>query len=229
VSMKLMVKAMETKVGNPLTKLVLLKIADNANDDGVCWPSYGHIADQCEITKRSAINHINKLIEAGLVTKQVRTNGYKSNSSNVYTVLSGSEPNSPPSESNAPPSEPNSPPPSEPNSPRTSHSLEPVKEPAVKSIKPDDVEDQVWMDFVDLRKAKKARVSKTALKRIQGEAQRAGWTLNQALEEVVSRGWQSFKADWVSKQPIPSQTQDIQSNGLPNGLPKGMRWVGGAR
>jgi hypothetical protein len=34
------------KVGNSLRKLVLIKLADNANDKGECWPSYQHIADQ---------------------------------------------------------------------------------------------------------------------------------------------------------------------------------------
>ena len=51
MSMELMVKAMKVKVGNPLRKLVLLKLADNASDHGECWPSYQHIADQCEISE----------------------------------------------------------------------------------------------------------------------------------------------------------------------------------
>ncbi|ECG5516286.1 helix-turn-helix domain-containing protein, partial [Salmonella enterica subsp. enterica] len=45
MSMNLMAKAMSIKVGNPLRKLVLIKLADNANDEGECWPSYQHIAD----------------------------------------------------------------------------------------------------------------------------------------------------------------------------------------
>lgn len=48
MSMDLMVKAMKTKVGNPLRKLVLVKLADNASDQGECWPSYQHIADQAD-------------------------------------------------------------------------------------------------------------------------------------------------------------------------------------
>ncbi|WP_409365500.1 helix-turn-helix domain-containing protein [Klebsiella pneumoniae] len=45
---------MNCKVGNPARKLVLLKLADNANDDGICFPSYQYIADKCEMSKRSA-------------------------------------------------------------------------------------------------------------------------------------------------------------------------------
>lgn len=69
MSMELMVKAMKIRVGNPLRKLVLIKLADNASDQGECWPSYQHIADQCEISKRSVMNHITALCESGLVKK----------------------------------------------------------------------------------------------------------------------------------------------------------------
>lgn len=90
MSMELMVKAMKTKVGNPLRKLVLIKLADNASDQGECWPSYQHIADQCEISKRSVMNHINTLCGAGLLRKEIRKGGPKGNSSNVYYLtLSG--------------------------------------------------------------------------------------------------------------------------------------------
>lgn len=85
MSMLLMVKAMSIKVGNPLRKLVLIKLADNASDTGECWPSYQHIADQCEISRRSVINHINAICEAGLLTKESRA-GPQGKRSNVYVL-----------------------------------------------------------------------------------------------------------------------------------------------
>lgn len=36
MSMTLMAQAMSIKVGNPIRKLVLIKLADNANDKGEC-------------------------------------------------------------------------------------------------------------------------------------------------------------------------------------------------
>lgn len=72
MSMELMVKAMKIRVGNPLRKLVLIKLADNASDQGECWPSYQHIADQCEISKRSVMNHIPAQREHVLATPQQR-------------------------------------------------------------------------------------------------------------------------------------------------------------
>lgn len=85
MSMRLMVQAMNCEVGNPARKLVLLKLADNANDDGVCFPSYQYIADKCEMSKRSAISHIDDLIKMGFVSKKARKNKDGS-STNLYLL-----------------------------------------------------------------------------------------------------------------------------------------------
>ncbi|MGY6090686.1 helix-turn-helix domain-containing protein [Avibacterium paragallinarum] len=85
MSLLLMAKAMDIKVGNPLRKLVLLKLADNANDDGICFPSYQYIADVCEISKASARTHIEALIQMGFISKKARKNKDGS-SSNLYIL-----------------------------------------------------------------------------------------------------------------------------------------------
>jgi hypothetical protein len=85
MSMLLMAKAMSIKVGNPLRKLVLIKLADNASDTGECWPSHQHIADQCEISRRSVITHIDALCETGLLQKSSRI-GHAGERSNVYIL-----------------------------------------------------------------------------------------------------------------------------------------------
>jgi DNA-binding transcriptional ArsR family regulator len=84
--MSLMAKAMGVKVGNSLRKLVLIKLADNANDKGECWPSYQHIADQCECSKSAVRNHIDALEDMGLLKRENRVgvNNGKGNTSNVY-------------------------------------------------------------------------------------------------------------------------------------------------
>jgi len=65
--------------------------------------------------------------------------------------------------------------------------------------RPDSVPEQVWNDFLKIRKAKKSPLTQTALNAIQNEADNAGWTLEEAITECVSRGWQGFKAEWVYK------------------------------
>lgn len=67
--------------------------------------------------------------------------------------------------------------------------------------RPPDVSDQVWADFIQLRIAKKAPVSRTVIDRIAAEAAKAGWPMEQALSECVARGWQGFKAEWVKADP----------------------------
>ncbi|MGY4817989.1 helix-turn-helix domain-containing protein [Pseudomonas chlororaphis subsp. piscium] len=143
MSMGLMVAAMKLRVGNPLRKLVLIKLADNASDQGECWPSYQHIADQCEISKRSVMNHISALCNSGLLRKEIRKGGPKGNSSNVYFLtLDGGAPPAPGvvqdihqgSAADTPPSESAAPGGSAGAAPRTSHSLESVIEPVIEPI-----------------------------------------------------------------------------------------------
>lgn len=80
-----MTKAFKAKVQNPLRKLVLIKLADNANDRGVCHPSYQHIADQCEISRRSVIEHVKVLQEMGVLTVKNRFNDCE-NTSNSFHI-----------------------------------------------------------------------------------------------------------------------------------------------
>lgn len=87
MSMEMMVQAMKIKVGNPLRKLVLLKLADNANDQGECWPAVQYIAEQCEISKRSAQNHIQQLVKDGLVRIEERKAENGLNRSNIYHLV----------------------------------------------------------------------------------------------------------------------------------------------
>lgn len=134
MSMTLMAKAMAIKTGNPIRKLVLIKLADNANDYGECWPSYKHIADHCECSKSAVRDHIDALISMGLLVKENRPgvkNG-KGNASNLY-CMKLDNPMPPksiapmPSESTGMPTE--SIPPMPCGGTRTSHSFEPVIEP----------------------------------------------------------------------------------------------------
>lgn len=70
--------------------------------------------------------------------------------------------------------------------------------------KPESVSQSVWDDFLAIRKAKKSPLTQTALNGIQREADKANMTLDAALSMSCSRGWQSFRADWVTKQGATS-------------------------
>ena len=148
MSMELMVKAMKTKVGNPLRKLVLIKLADNANDMGECWPSYQHIADQCEIGRSTVKVHIRELEKSGLLRREFRRKG-ELNQSNVFhlTLEGGAAPALGGGAADNPPGAGDNPGGGAGAAPRTSHSSEPVKEPVKPKVAdaPDSVAfDRFW-------------------------------------------------------------------------------------
>jgi len=89
---------------------------------------------------------------------------------------------------------------------------------------PEGVSQSVWQDFVSHRKANKASITQTAITRIANEAEKAGWTLEQALSECVARGWKGFKADWVAeKQMQNGLTKTGQRNAtVLQGLTRGL-------
>lgn len=134
MSMTLMARAMAIKTGNPIRKLVLIKLADNANDNGECWPSYQHIADHCECSRSAVRTHIDALIGMGVLTKENRMgiNNGKGNTSNVY-YLNLDTPMPPKSTAPVPSKVTGMPlentPPMPCGGTRTSHSFEPVNEP----------------------------------------------------------------------------------------------------
>lgn len=92
---------------------------------------------------------------------------------------------------------------------------------------PVSVDKEVWEDFMKIRKAKKAPMTKTALDAIKREAENAGWPLNDAIRECVTRGWQGFKAEWVDKRtqagPDPTLAKLKEDEVLARPMPANIR------
>ena len=234
MSMRLMVQAMNCKVGNPARKLVLLKLADNANDDGICFPSYQYIADKCEMTRRSAISHIECLIKMGLVSKKERKNKDGSISNLYFLHLEqGSENFALGGKNISLGSENFALGGSENISPRTSHSLEPVNEPKKTTQKSESeillerfgITGQLAKDFIAHRKTKRGAISETQLSRLQKQADKAGISICEAVEICIERNWQGFNAawDWRDEKLRTSQAQKMsfeEKNALPWNRPE---------
>jgi len=62
-----MTKVWDTECESHTQKLVLLALADNANDQGVCWPSIPTIAKKCSLTDRAVYAQIEALQSRNLV------------------------------------------------------------------------------------------------------------------------------------------------------------------
>jgi DNA-binding transcriptional ArsR family regulator len=75
MSIRAMAWAWDAQCPAPGAKLVLLKLADHANDEGECWPSQGRIAADCGLTRQTVNEHLKKLVELGLVRCENRFNG----------------------------------------------------------------------------------------------------------------------------------------------------------
>ena len=221
MSMRLMVQAMNCKVGNPARKLVLLKLADNANDDGICFPSYQYIADKCEMTRRSAISHIEYLIKMGLVSKKERKNKDGSISNLYFLHLEqGSENFALGSENISLGSENFALGGSENISPITSHSLEPVNEPKKTTQKSESemllerfgITGQLAKDFITHRKAKKAPITETAMNGFLREANKVRLSVAESVAISIERNWQGFKATWYLKDKELQSIKQPQSS-----------------
>ncbi len=64
-------------------------------------------------------------------------------------------------------------------------------------VKPEAVEQQIWDDWLQLRKNKKAPVTKTVVQGAIVEAGKAGMPLNDFFAEWCTRGSQGLKAEWL--------------------------------
>ena len=81
----------------------------------------------------------------------------------------------------------------------------PKREKATVVACPPDVSEQVWNDWLQLRKAKKASVTETVLKGARSEASKIGWSLEQFLIEWCTRGSQGLKAEWLKEKLTRSE------------------------
>lgn len=63
--------------------------------------------------------------------------------------------------------------------------------------KPEELTDEFWQDFFTYRKQKKAPVTERVISLLRKEAKKAGWTLEEVINEMMVRNWTGFKADWV--------------------------------
>lgn len=68
---------------------------------------------------------------------------------------------------------------------------------SASTSRPDDVSEQVWSDWSQLRKAKRATVTATVIAEARTEATKAGLTLERFLTIWCARGSQGLQADWL--------------------------------
>jgi uncharacterized protein YdaU (DUF1376 family) len=80
--------------------------------------------------------------------------------------------------------------------------------------RPEGVDAQVWADWLQLRRAKKAPVTPTVVASASEEAVKAGLSLDAFLRVWCTRGSQGLQADWLTPQERHAQPAAV-ANGRP--------------
>jgi uncharacterized protein YdaU (DUF1376 family) len=92
----------------------------------------------------------------------------------------------------------------------------PKKEKATVVARPSSIDEQLWNDWLVIRKKKDAPLTQTAWDLFLGQVNKANWTVDDAIKECCLRTWASFKAEWVApKQSFAQQAADIARTTVP--------------
>lgn len=207
----------------PTRKLVLLSLADRADESHRCYPSIARLASDTGLYRETIMEAIASMEESGLLYV-TRRNGVGS----IYTLVGVEDRHTETSREKHTGSEK----PTSREKPTTQsgkadryQSGKADSESTNESINNRNKKSQSFSEkempeiaadlaneFLAYRKAKKSPLTPTAWKGIQREAEKAGWTITAAVEETITRGWQSFKADWVTQktpQVASSRTRKV--------------------
>jgi uncharacterized protein YdaU (DUF1376 family) len=107
----------------------------------------------------------------------------------------------------------NSPPISPPKQPpMQTKNQEPITNNHIKTITPEGVSDSIFKDYMEVRKAKKAKWTETALKGLQRESAKANITLQEAMQICCERGWIGFKAEWIQQEAKKAKELPLGTN-----------------
>jgi hypothetical protein len=215
----------------PTPKAVLISLADNANDQGFCWPSLTTI---CERTcfGRSAVIEAIKWLEQNDAVKADRSNRYRTTytvTPKGYTALqlvretdqSGSRTSASGGELVHLADDEVREPDDEVRQPDTNR-----KEPSLTTNKsnrkevrvnapsfdlscwPSEPKPNLLAGWLAVRKKKRADVTDIVIAAMGKQLHLAaviGWTVDECLTECVLRNWQALKVEWLEpkRQPIP--------------------------
>jgi hypothetical protein len=77
---------------SPAPKIVLLALADEANDDGFCFPSVPYLANKCSLDQRTVQRVLRKLAHAQYMSIEHRFRRDRARTSNGYRLAVSSPP-----------------------------------------------------------------------------------------------------------------------------------------
>jgi hypothetical protein len=69
----------------------------------------------------------------------------------------------------------------------------------IKVEKPDEVPDDLWKQFGEIRALKKRALTESALELLRSEGEKAHMTLLQVIEHCCANAWAGFRASWLTR------------------------------
>lgn len=93
--------------------------------------------------------------------------------------------------------------------------------------KPDDVSDQVWTDWLQLRREKRAPVTQTVVDGVIREAGKAGMTVEAFLSVWCRRGSQGLEAAWLRPDERGQSVESFRERDARQAALKVKAWTGG--
>ena len=186
VSIQLLTAAWSSGVP-PIDRLVLVALADWANERGECWPSMPRIAEKTGVDVRTARRVMKRLEDGGHITTDRRLG-----KGILYTVHPGQA--VPRTQSTPTPDTVSS------NTSRTTISRKktsssPYSAGSVYPM-PDGVDPQVWADFLANRKRKRLANTASAHKTLMDDLARhatATWPAERLIAHAAGKGWASVR------------------------------------
>jgi len=105
------------------------------------------------------------------------------------------------------------------------HNHKPKRESATGVACPPDVDQQIWDDWKQLRKAKKAPVTETVVSSARKEASKANMSFSDFLSVWCARGSQGLQAEWLKPEEKNLSKTGQMNQRVISGLTRGL--IGG--
>lgn len=207
--------------------LCMLKFADYANDEGVnIYPSIATMAKQVRLSESQTRRTIHKLISSSWILVIGNVNGGAPGSSRQYQI-NLSKLKDTPSINATPSTDARGGVDAREGSRTCARGVAPTPANPSLTIKnhkskisildeydfakwPEQPDEQIFRDWLTMRKTKKAPVTTTVLNRMGAEITKSvdqGFTVDDCLSEAVTRNWQGFNSEWMAKNIAPTNQQ----------------------
>ena len=207
--------ALQQPIKQSSAKFVLVAIAYCADAaDGFAWPSIAYLCDATSQDRKTVIANLKRLLETGFlkdsgvrkgITKSVvvyqicsAENGTTKKSQFRDCSVNEAVPDFPSSSTVFPHKQSQI---SVEAVPKTGHGTVNNSQGTVKEKKTallPHLAPQLVADFLEIRKAKKLPLTQTAVDGLQREADKAGISLDAAVQACCEFGWAGFNAGWYS-------------------------------